>query len=95
VKRTGRGEPIAAVIHICMGTTRGNLLCSHLYLKPATCHASHFIFYLFSSTKSENRFCPRSGWVGTGRSGEVEGKGLEDEYGATCAHVCKCKNDTC
>jgi hypothetical protein len=55
VKRTGRGESIEAVIHICMGTTQGNSLCSCLYLKLAKHHISHFIFYIVSSTKSENR----------------------------------------
>jgi hypothetical protein len=55
VKRTERGESIGVVIHICMGTTQGNFLCSYLYLKLAKRHVSHFIFYVFSSTKSENR----------------------------------------
>jgi hypothetical protein len=56
VKRTGRGESTGALIHICMGTTQGNSLCSCLYLKLAKCHASHFIFNInvFPSTKSEN-----------------------------------------
>jgi hypothetical protein len=30
VKRTGRGESIGVVIHICI-TTQGNSLCGHLY----------------------------------------------------------------
>jgi hypothetical protein len=38
-----------------MGTTQGNSLCSCLYLKLAKHHISHFIFYIVSSTKSENR----------------------------------------
>jgi hypothetical protein len=45
VKRTGRGESVGIVIHICMGTTRGNALCSYLYLKLAK--PSCFSFYLF------------------------------------------------
>jgi hypothetical protein len=55
VKRTERGNSIGVVIHICMGTTQGNSLCSYLYLRLAKCHVSHFIFYGFSSTKLENR----------------------------------------
>jgi hypothetical protein len=55
MKRTGRGESTGAVIHICMGTTQGNSLCSYLYLRLAKCHVSHFIFYIFSSTKLGNR----------------------------------------
>jgi hypothetical protein len=52
VKRTGRGESIGAVIHIHMGTTQGNSLCNYLYLKR---HVLCFIYYVFSSTKSENK----------------------------------------
>jgi hypothetical protein len=37
------------------GTTQGNLLCSYLYLKLIKHHIFHFIFYVFSSTKLENR----------------------------------------
>jgi hypothetical protein len=55
MKKTGRGESIEAKIHICMGTKQGNFLCSYLYLKLAKCHVSCFIYYVFSSTKSENR----------------------------------------
>jgi hypothetical protein len=33
--------------------TQGNSLCDYLYLKLAKC--SHSVFYVFSSTKSENR----------------------------------------
>jgi hypothetical protein len=38
-----------------MGTTEGNSLCSYLYLKLAKHHVYHFIFNVFTSTKSENR----------------------------------------
>jgi hypothetical protein len=64
-KRTGRGESIGAVMHICMGTTQGNSLCGYLYLKLAKHHVSYFIFYVFPSTKSGNRreeqFLPGAG----------------------------------
>jgi hypothetical protein len=78
VKRTGRGESIGAVIHICMGTTQGNSLCSYFYLKLAKHHISHFIFYVFSSqnrrTGRQNRFClGEEGLVGTSGREEVAG----------------------
>jgi hypothetical protein len=75
VKRTGRSESIGVVIYICMGTTQGNSLFSYLYLKLAKHHVSCFIFYVFSSTKSENRRCSRR-WVGTGVRAKVVGKGV-------------------
>jgi hypothetical protein len=71
VKRTGRGEPIWVVIHICMVITLGISLYSYLYVKPAK---TLLISYVFSSTKLENRFCPEGGGVGRGLGGwgEVE-----------------------
>jgi hypothetical protein len=70
VKRTGKGEPVGVVIHICMETTQGNFLCSYLFLQLAKVM---FLFYV-SSTKSEE------GGTGVGwahdRSGEVSGKGV-------------------
>jgi hypothetical protein len=69
VKRTRRDEPIGVTTHICMERTQGNSLCRYLYLKLEKCHVSLFIFYIFSSTKSENRFFP--GLYGTGGKGKV------------------------
>jgi hypothetical protein len=70
MKRTRRGESTGAVIHICMGTKQGNCLCSYLYLKLAKHHVSPFIFFVFSSTKSENRRAELFGRVaGTGGRG--------------------------
>jgi hypothetical protein len=90
VKRTGRGESIVAVIHICMGTTQGISLCSDLYLKVAKHHVFHFSYYVFSSIKSENRraeqVLPREEWVaGTSGRGEVIGKGVG---GCICCKQC-------
>jgi hypothetical protein len=68
VKRTGKGQSTGAVMHICMGTTEGNFLCSHLYLKLTKRHGSHFIFSVFPSTKLANRIvdqillCVWEGW---------------------------------
>jgi hypothetical protein len=55
VKTTGRGESTRAVMHICMGMPQGNSPCSYLDFKLAKFHVSPFIFYVVSSTKSENR----------------------------------------
>jgi hypothetical protein len=88
-----RGESIGAAIHICMGTTQGNCLCSCLYLKLAKCHVSPFIYYnVFSSTKSENRMVEQvllweGGMTRKGVGGWMWCK--------QCVHVCKCKTDTC
>jgi hypothetical protein len=43
-------ESIGVIIHIYMEISQENSLCSYVYLKQAKCH-----FFLFSSTKSENR----------------------------------------
>jgi hypothetical protein len=78
VKRTGWGESVGAVIHICMETTQENSQCSYLYLKLAK--TSCFSFYLFSSTKLEDRraeqVLPKVRVVGTGGRGEVFEKGV-------------------
>jgi hypothetical protein len=83
VKRTGRSKSLAASIHICMGTTQGNSLCSYLYLKVVKHHVSCFICYVFPPTKPENRkaeqVLPRErGTLGSWhrREGEVAGKGV-------------------
>jgi hypothetical protein len=55
MKRIGGNEPPGDVIYILMEPTQGNPLCSYLYLKLAKCHVSLFTFYIYSSTKSENR----------------------------------------
>jgi lactate dehydrogenase-like 2-hydroxyacid dehydrogenase len=61
--------------------TRKFSLCSHLYLKLAKTSCFLFNFYVFSSTKSENRKAEQVlqgsglGGLGTGRIGEEVGKG--------------------
>jgi hypothetical protein len=55
VKRSGRDEPIWVVIYITMETTQGISLYSYPYLKLAKCHILLTTFYVFSSTKSENK----------------------------------------
>jgi hypothetical protein len=65
VKRSGKEEPIWVVIHINMETS----LNSYLYLKLA--RVLCFSYYLFSSTKSENKRTEQvlpggRGWGGGG-----------------------------
>jgi hypothetical protein len=61
-----------------------------------------FIFYLFSSTKAENRMVEqvllgRREWYGTIGWGEVQEKGGKrvNTVQKIYKHVGKCKNDTC
>jgi hypothetical protein len=57
--------------HMCMETMLGLSLCSYLYLKLAKHYVFLIIFYVFSSTKSENKrveqVLPGSGVRGWGR----------------------------
>jgi hypothetical protein len=66
VKRTGRDEPIWVVTHMHGNNTR-KLPMYYLYLKLAKTPCSS-MFYVFSSTKLENRreeqFLPRAGGGG-------------------------------
>jgi hypothetical protein len=78
VKKTERSESTGVVIHICMGTTQGNSLCSYLYLKLAKHHISHFIFifYIFfykMQNRRQNRVCP--GGEGFREAGTSVGRG--------------------
>jgi hypothetical protein len=75
VKRTGRGESIGAVTHICIETTQGISLCSYLYVKH---HVCLFIFYVFSSTKLENRRMEQVLWVRGGAL--VVGRGENKKF---------------
>jgi hypothetical protein len=50
-----RGDESTGVkIHIYMETPQGNSLCNYFYLKQEK-NVFFFSFFLFSSTKSENR----------------------------------------
>jgi hypothetical protein len=69
-------------------------LCSCLYLKLAKRHVSLVIFYVFSSTKLENRraeqVLPRTGGGGgTCGNGELRGNGWEDEYSEINVYTCR------
>jgi hypothetical protein len=89
VRRTGRGESFGAVIHICMGTSQGNSLCSYLYLKLAKHHVSCFIYYVFSSIKPENRRV-KEVLPGEGVGGGKRGKRMTMVQ-TMYTQVCKCK----
>jgi hypothetical protein len=61
MKKIRGDKPIEVIIHICMEISLGNSLCSYLYFKQAK-KVFLFIFYLFSSTKSEKkRVLPKRG----------------------------------
>jgi hypothetical protein len=81
VKRSGRDEPLWAVIHMCMETTQGISLYSYLHLKLQKYHVFLIIFYVFSSTKSENKRVEQV-LPGGGGWGQIMFK-----------HVSKCKNN--
>jgi hypothetical protein len=76
VKRSGRNEPIWVVIHICLETTQGISQYGYLHLRLAKAPRffKKIIFYVFSSTKSENRRAIEAGegkkWGGW-RGGEL------------------------
>jgi hypothetical protein len=70
MKKNTRGEPIRFIIHIHMEISQGNSLFGYLYLKQAKIH-----FFLFSSTKSENRKAEGVVLVGTSERRQVAGKG--------------------
>jgi hypothetical protein len=53
MKKIRGNKPIGVIIYTYMEIPQGNSLCSYLYLKQTK--MSCFSFYLFSSTKSENR----------------------------------------
>jgi hypothetical protein len=55
VKKSGRDEPVWIVIHLYTETTQGISLYTYLYLKLAKNAMFFLIFYVFSSTKSENK----------------------------------------
>jgi hypothetical protein len=100
VKRIRGDEPIGVVIHVCVETSQGNSLCSYLYLKLVKMSFFLFIFYLFSSTKSENRRAEqvlprrRVGPTGSGEIVQKEGRRTNAVQIMNIC-VCKCKNDTC
>jgi hypothetical protein len=86
VKRSGRDEPVWVVIHICMETTQGIFLYSYLYLKLAKCHVFLIIFYVFSSTKLENK---RADQVLLEGKGEGERRYVWRGDGPNNAYTCK------
>jgi hypothetical protein len=87
-----------------MERTQGNSLCSHLYLKLAKmpCFSFSLLYFFFYKIKEQEG---RTGCAqGSGRVGGVGKMGgkVGRERGRRmniapimCAHICKCRNDTC
>jgi hypothetical protein len=73
VKRTGRDEQIGVVTHIYMEATKGNSLCSYLYLKLAKtpCFSYYLLcFFFYKIGEQEGRTSSAWGADTSGR-GEV------------------------
>jgi hypothetical protein len=81
MKKSGRDEPIWVIIHKCMETTQGISLYNYLCLKLAKCHVFLIIFYVFSSTKLENKKAEQV-LMGGGVGGAPNN-----------VYTCKCKHD--
>jgi hypothetical protein len=90
VKRIRGDEPIGVVIYIIMETLQGISLCNYIYLKLAKMSCFFLIFYLFYSTKSENRRAEQD-WGGGVQ--ESDGGGNSSmTYLIHCKNLCKCHN---
>jgi hypothetical protein len=92
VKRSGRDEPGWVVMYICMETTQGFSLYSHLYLRLAkmSCFSYYLLCLLFYKIgEQEDRT-----WKGES-GGRRGGDGCAGEEVAQIiyTHVSKCKND--
>jgi hypothetical protein len=93
--KKNRDEPVGVIIH---GNSRRKFLYGYFYHKQAKMS----FFFLFSSTKSENRRGEQvlptgEREVGTNGRGEVAGKGDRRVNMAQkqCTCICTCKNNTC
>jgi hypothetical protein len=62
VKRSGKDEPMWVAIHMCMEAPLEVSLYSYLYVKLEKSYTFITVFYIFSSTKSENKGRTRSAW---------------------------------
>jgi hypothetical protein len=102
MKRTRRDEPIGLIIHACKETTKGNSLCSYLYLNlakmPCFSFSLFMLFFLLQNqrTGGQNRFCGgKEGWYQWEGEGGREGGKRMNTVQIIYTYVCKCKNDTC
>jgi hypothetical protein len=101
MKKIRGDKPPGVVIHTYMEISHRNTLCNYLYLKQAKMSCFTFIFFSFFFYKireqeGQNRSCPVRRIDNNGR-GEVMGKGGRrvNTVQKMCAHVRKCKNETC
>jgi hypothetical protein len=92
VKRSGRDEPMWAVIHMCMEATLGISLYSYLYLKltKTLCLSYYRLCFLFNKIRHNrwNRICT----VARGMWG-VGGVGGREVAQTMYTYVSKCKID--
>jgi hypothetical protein len=81
VKRTGRDEPIWAIIHTCMETAQGISLYSYLYLKLAKtpCFSYFLCFFFYKIRRQEGR--TGSAWIWGGEVVLAWGEGKVSEKG--------------
>jgi hypothetical protein len=69
VKRSGRDEPIWAVIYICMEATLRNSLYSYFYLKLAKHYFSYYLLCFLSNKIREQEGGIGSDWKRGWREG--------------------------
>jgi hypothetical protein len=77
MKKIRGGKPIGVIIHIYIDYHKETPCIATFISNKLKCHVFHFIFYLFSSTKLENRRVKqvlprREGWR------QWEGRGDEE-----------------
>jgi hypothetical protein len=79
VKKTRRDQSPGDVIHMCMETTQGNSLCSHLYLKLAkTLFLILVLWFFFYKIRAQEG---RTRWGGGWGLTSVGGGGGREERG--------------
>jgi hypothetical protein len=101
MKRIRGDKPIGVIEHTYMEIPQGTPCLATVISNKQKCHIFLFIFFLFSSTKSENRsveqVLPGVRELIPVGMGKVMGKGGRrvNMVQKMCKHVSKCKNDTC
>jgi hypothetical protein len=86
MKKNKGDEPIPVIVHMNMEISQGNSLCS--YVKQVKLS----MFFLFSSTKMENKSAEqilmRWVWLVPAGRGRWQGKSIEGEYVANTMYTC-------
>jgi hypothetical protein len=87
MKKIRGDKPIVVIIHIYMGISQGNSLCSYLYLKQAKMSFFSFLPSQNWTTGGWNRSC--RWWRGQQDGGGGREKRYEGESSAKmCTHTC-------